>query len=94
MSDQFDPREPPFIKGKFSAKKSAKLTGATTGGITGFTIAANYLAPMVIEYMNRWEVPIPAELSVGIMAGGIAGALAFAFDVARFRGWLDWTKRS
>lgn len=96
MSDQFDPNAPvpgPFIKGPYSVSKSAKMTGAATGGITGFTIAANYIAPMVMAYMNRWNVPIPAELSVGIMAGIIAGALAFLYDVARYRGWLGWMKR-
>lgn len=93
MSENFDPNAAPFQKGPFSAKKSARLTAGTTGGITGFTIAANYIAPMIMEYMSRWEVPIPPELSVGVMAGLLAGALAFAFDIARYHGLLDWAKR-
>ena len=93
MSAPFDPNSPAFIKGPYSVKKSAKLTAGTTGGITGFTIAANYIAPMIMTYAERWSVPIPEELTVGVMAGVLAGALAFWYDVARYRGWLDWMKR-
>ena len=94
MSDQFDPNVPAsFTKGPYSKAKAAKVTGAVTGGITGFTIAGNYLAPMVLSYAERWNVPVPAELSTGVLAGVLAGLLAFFYDIARYRGLLDWMKR-
>lgn len=94
MSDQFDPNNPAFVKGPYSKGKAAKVTGGVTGGITGFTIAANYIAPMIMTYAERWDIPFPKELTVGVMAGILAGSLAFWYDVARYRGWLDWMKRS
>ena len=97
MSDQFDPNLPvpePFVKGKYSLKKAGRTVGVTGTSITGFTIAGNYLAPMVLAYAERFKIPIPVEVSIGVMAGLIAGLLAWAYDVARYRGLLDWTKRS
>ena len=93
MSDQFDPNAPTFVKGPYSKAKAVRVTAGTTGGITGFTIAANYIAPMIMVYADRWHIPVPPELTVGVMAGVLAGALAFVYDIARYRGWLDWAKR-
>lgn len=89
MSDQFDPNAAPQVKGPFSVAKSAKITGGAAGGITGFTIAANYIAPLILEYAKRYNVPIPVEFSVGVVAGLIAGFIAFVYDIARFRGWTS-----
>jgi hypothetical protein len=70
---------------KYSVKKAATATGLTTTGVTGFTIAGSYVAPIVLAYADRFAVPIPPELTVGVLTGLIAGFLAFCYDAVRYR---------
>ena len=79
-----------FVPGGYSVKKGIAKTAKGGGAGFGLVVSANYLAPIVLDQMKRMGLPIPPELTVGVMAGGLVAGFVWWYDYLKFHRYFPF----
>lgn len=96
MSDDIEPEEvltPEHRRGRYSGRKAAGHVATVTATGTGFALFYDIIGDITIEYMHRFDVPVPETLTATIAGAAVVAGLAWIYDLLRYHGLMPQSKR-